>query len=253
MPSLFVDEASLPSFANEYDVLALARELTVKIVEREEAEKSLLKVESKLAPQLNFNSAPLTINIGIDEAGRGCVAGSMFIAGALECEGILENSALRDSKKIKLKQRAGLSEAISSVTACVIIEAKSELIDALGISALMNVALTQIIAYFDTLLAPIIKALGLPVCYIFDGNTRYNVSDVRLSTLIKGDEKLKAISAASILAKSFKDKEMSELDRAHKGYGFASHMGYLTSLHKEALGRLGPIKGVHRESFRGVL
>lgn len=169
---------------------------------------------------------------GIDEAGRGTLAGSLFVAGV-----ILEReiSGLKDSKKLSRTTRYKIYDEIAKNSTFHIVASSAEKIDSLGLSRCIADSLLEIC---DTLYA---------TKYIFDGNSTFGVSNI--TTLIRGDALLASISAASIIAKVAKDREMEELNKLYPMYGFASHCGYGTRAHIANIVEFG-LSPVHRKSFK---
>ena len=178
---------------------------------------------------------------GIDEAGRGCLCGSLFVAGFVTKEiKDLQSLGIKDSKKTDRKTRAHLTKELQNLphTHFHIIEITASQIDHIGISKSMKDALSKII-----------QALGsFSEHFIFDGNTTFGLQLPNLTTLIKGDASILQISAASILAKNAKDIEMQKLHTLYPDYGFLSHSGYGTKAHLDAIKKFGIIKS-HRQSF----
>jgi ribonuclease HII len=171
----------------------------------------------------------LEINIcGIDEAGRGCIAGSMVVAGVVLYSNI---DGLRDSKKLSEKRREELYEIIIKNSLYKIVSISSRDIDEFGISKSLNFALNEIKKYIST------------DRYIFDGNCSYKVDNIE--TIIKGDDKVPQISAASILAKVTRDREICSYNMP---YSFDKHKGYGTKQHYEEIAKFG-ISNIHRKSF----
>lgn len=169
---------------------------------------------------------------GIDEAGRGPLAGPLVIAGV-----ILHNSigGLNDSKKLSEKKREALFEIILANSDSAIVRFSPEQIDMLGLSACLKMGLEEIM---DSLHAE---------DFLFDGNSKFGVSGLR--TLIKADALVPEVSAASILAKVTRDREMIELNALYPHYGFAEHKGYGTELHIEAIRQYGYCE-IHRKTFK---
>ncbi|KIM09303.1 MAG: ribonuclease HII [Sulfurovum sp. PC08-66] len=169
---------------------------------------------------------------GIDEAGRGPLAGPLVVAGVILHEAI---EGLNDSKKLTAKRREMLYERIieCSTYHSVVIEAST--IDALGISQVMHDALSEIIQTLQ------------PLEVLFDGNTTFGVPN--LTTLVKADATIPSVSAASIVAKVTHDRLILELDALYPHYGFASHMGYGTAQHIAAIQQWG-YTPYHRRSFK---
>ena len=174
---------------------------------------------------------------GIDEAGRGCIAGSLFVCGVACNEAILrEIAGLDDSKKLTRKKRDEIYHlALTLEIPHFVAQFSAGEIDEKGISACMAAALTQIQAQ--------IKAQT----YIIDGNTSFGISGVKC--VVKGDSAIPQISLASIIAKSLKDKESDELHKIYPLWGFDRHKGYGTRAHIEAI-RINGLSAVHRKSFR---
>jgi ribonuclease HII len=180
---------------------------------------------------------------GLDEAGRGAWAGPVMAAVVILPidKGILTRLAgVRDSKQLKLTDRARLSKIIQSETTWAVGSASNLEIDEIGILpatrlAMMR-ALEQLEVAYNCLL---LDALFLP-----------EVSLPQIS-LIKGDQRSLSISAASILAKTHRDALMIDYDNQYPNYGFARHKGYGTSGHQESLSLFGKC-GIHRLSFQPI-
>ncbi len=169
---------------------------------------------------------------GIDEAGRGPLAGSLVMAGVVLNAPI---EGLTDSKKLTQKRREMLFEEIVKKSRYHIVSFSANEIDAKGISKLLHEGLKSI-------------QNALPGCYyLFDGNSTFGVENIE--TMVKADAKVAAVSAASILAKVTRDNEMIEAAKRYPEYGFERHKGYGTKAHIEALQKYGR-SPVHRKSFR---
>lgn len=177
---------------------------------------------------------------GVDEAGRGPLAGSVFAAAV-----ILDPSrpieGLRDSKKLTEARREALAEQIKS--------------DALAwsIAFCTEAEIDEINILQASLLAMrrAIEGLKLqPTLALVDGN-RCPVMPLRSEAIVKGDDKVPAISAASILAKTARDASMLALHRQYPDYAFDRHKGYPTALHLERLREHG-VTPVHRKSYAPV-
>ncbi len=182
---------------------------------------------------IHANGAKHTFSLcGIDEAGRGPIAGSLVMAGCILQSNI---NGLSDSKKLSEKRREALFEQIVQNSVYHIVRFSADSIDAQGISKCLRMGLEEIMA---TLAAD---------QYLFDGNTTFGV--LGLETMIKADAKVAEVSAASILAKVTRDREMIALDSDYPHYGFAKHKGYGTALHVEAIKTYG-YTPVHRKTFR---
>jgi len=175
---------------------------------------------------------------GIDEAGRGPLAGPLVVAGVILQRQV---KGLADSKKLSPERREILSERILERSRYHLVVIGPDRIDGDGLSVCMKSALEEIISHLA----------GPEVIFLFDGNTRFGVSGLR--TLIGADGKVPQVSAASILAKVHRDRIMEEAGKRYPGYGFERHKGYGTSEHREAIRRLG-LCPIHRRSFcKGIL
>ena len=182
---------------------------------------------------------------GIDEAGRGPLAGPVYAAAAVIDRTRAARKLLRmidDSKKLTLEQREEAYEAMiaSGVVQFAVAEASVEEIDRLNILQATFLAMQRAV-----------EGLHIqPRLALIDGNRCPKLA-VPSAPVIQGDAKVPAIAAASILAKVSRDREMVELDLIYPGYGLAGHKGYPTPAHLEALRRLGPT-AIHRRSFAPV-
>lgn len=169
---------------------------------------------------------------GIDEAGRGTLAGDMVVAGVILHQ---ELSGLKDSKALSFAQRIALRDLIkanSSYKLCVFSAAE---IDNKGLSLCIKQALQEI--------AQSLKATR----YIFDGNTNYGVSQI--TSLVKADKTIKEVQAASILAKTEKDTRLLTMAKDYPNYNFASHQGYATKAHIKEIQEFGRSE-IHRKTFK---
>lgn len=172
---------------------------------------------------------------GIDEAGRGCVAGSLFVCGV-----VLNNppqallNQLKDSKTLSQKTRDSLAKEIKQYAHFHLVQKSAQVIDVHGLSACLRDSLLEIMTHLS---APF---------YCFDGPCNFGIQT--LKTLIKGDSKLHAISAASILAKSAKDSEMQTLHTQFPQYDFAHNKGYCTKAHLNAIAQNG-LCTIHRKTY----
>jgi len=177
---------------------------------------------------------------GIDEAGRGPLAGPVVAAAVILPAGLLIKG-VDDSKKLSPDTRERLFDAIMSQALSVGIGMGSaELIDRINILQATRHAMLEAVSQ----LAP------QPDYLLIDGISTIN-SPIPQKTIKKGDSLSLSIAAASIIAKVTRDRLMRELDSIHPGYGFSGHKGYGSALHMEAIRRLGP-SPVHRLTFGGV-
>ena len=191
--------------------------------------------------------------IGVDEAGRGPLAGGVF-AGAVYvpldlAAGLLEGawSGINDSKKLSEKKRDSLAEVIKSTEGCIwaVASASPAEIDRLNILRATHVAMRRAAkSVYDRARE---LAGGGAVTVLVDGLPVYGF-ECPSRNLVKGDAKSLLIAAASILAKTARDTDCLRLEAEYPGYGFAKHKGYPTKAHLAALAKLGPCPE-HRRSF----
>lgn len=169
---------------------------------------------------------------GIDEAGRGPLAGPLVMAGVILHKPI---KGLNDSKKLSEKKRELLFDIIVQHSDHKIIRFSAEQIDELGLSACLRMGLKEIL-------------LALHADdFLFDGNSTFGVRGLR--TMVKADALIPEVSAASILAKVTRDREMVTLSAHYPHYQFDTHKGYGTASHIEAIRLHGYCK-IHRKSFK---
>lgn len=177
---------------------------------------------------------------GVDEAGRGPLAGPVFAA-AVILDDVSPIAGLTDSKKLSAKKRDYFHDIIKSEALCFCVATASvEEIDDLNILQATMLAMQRAV-------------LGLrlkPMKVLVDGN-RLPVLNIRAEAIVKGDAKIASISAASILAKVERDRWCAEMDTIYPQYGFSSHKGYGTEVHLNALKVHGPC-AIHRRSFAPV-
>ncbi|MDR3314619.1 MAG: ribonuclease HII [Oscillospiraceae bacterium] len=174
---------------------------------------------------------------GVDEAGRGPLAGDVYAAAVILPPGWVPEG-LNDSKKLSPARRAALFDVIRSqaVAFCIALATVEE-IEQINILQAALLAMRRAVEG----LAPAADAA------LIDGNQRPQLA-IPCQTLVKGDARCASIAAASVLAKVARDRAMVALDAQYPGYGFARHKGYGTAAHYEALARLGA-SPVHRPSF----
>lgn len=177
---------------------------------------------------------------GVDEAGRGPLAGGVVAAAVILNPGA-PIAGLRDSKTLSAARRESLAREIRDKALCFSVgEASVEEIDTLNILQATMLAMRRAVT-------------GLTVApneAWIDGNRAPSLP-CATRTIVKGDRDIAAISAASILAKTVRDTAMLELDRLYPDYGFARHKGYGTAEHLAAIRRLGPCPQ-HRKSFAPI-
>ena len=189
---------------------------------------------------INPVDSPLLV-AGVDEAGRGPLAGSV-VAAAVILDPRRPIEGLTDSKKLSEKRRDALEAVIRrDALAWSVAEATVEEIDELNILHASMLAMRRAVLALDV----------TPGLVQVDGNRRPELADYRVEAIVKGDLTHAHISAASILAKQARDRQMLELDVDYPQYQFARHKGYPTKLHRELIQRHG-VAPVHRRSFRPV-
>ena len=185
--------------------------------------------------------------IGVDEAGRGPLVGSV-VAAAVILPPDFHLYGLTDSKKLSEKKRDSLYQQITDQCDWSVAEASSIEIDQINILQATMLAMKR--AIID-LQGEYSKYTGKAIFNVMvDGNHCPDIANC--IAIIKGDLSEPAISAASIIAKVIRDGQMRELDRQYPQYGFAQHKGYGTRKHLLALSKYGPIKGIHRHSFSPI-
>jgi ribonuclease HII len=175
---------------------------------------------------------------GIDEAGRGPLAGPV-VAAAVIFPVEVWIQGVDDSKKLSPRRREELYSVIRSASLSV------------GIGIVSHEVIDRINIYRATMqaMAEAVARLEPAAEYLLVDGPRYEASAPPHTAIIDGDARCHAIAAASIIAKVTRDRLMADFDREFPGYGFAKHKGYGTQEHMDALRKFGPC-GIHRLSFR---
>lgn len=177
---------------------------------------------------------------GVDEAGRGPLAGPV-VAAAVILDDLHPIRGLKDSKALSPRRREALFDEIrGKALCCCIAQASVEEIDTLNILQATMLAMRRAV-----------EGLRLPPGWVVVDGNRLPVLKVPGEAIVKGDAKVPAISAASILAKVHRDRLCAEMHLTYPDYGFATHKGYPTPEHLQALRQHGPAP-VHRQSFGPV-
>ncbi len=177
---------------------------------------------------------------GVDEVGIGPLAGAV-VAGAVILDPARPIEALNDSKQLTANRRNELDEEIR----------EKALTWALGRAEVEEVDRYNVLRASHLAMQRAVGALAVePAVILVDGNKVPKVG-LPAVAIVKGDQRVPQISAASIIAKVARDTEMNRLDDEYPGYGFAKHKGYPTKAHFKALAELGP-SAVHRKSFAPV-
>ncbi len=181
------------------------------------------------------------IEAGCDEAGRGCLAGSVFAA-AVILPVDYENALLNDSKKLTEKQRYALRTQIETdALAWAVGEVTADEIDKINI---LNASILAMHRALDGLKLR-------PQAIIVDGNRFKPYGTLPHETIVKGDAKFLSIAAASVLAKTYRDDYMNKLALQHPVYQWDVNKGYPTKAHRAAIEEHG-ISPFHRKTFKGV-
>jgi ribonuclease HII len=181
------------------------------------------------------------LTAGIDEAGRGPLAGPVMAA-AVILDLARPIAGLADSKQLSARRRDLLEVEIKEkALAWAVARAEVEEIDTLNILHATMLAMQRAVAA----LSP------APLLALIDGNRCPSPLPCRAEAIVRGDQTVPAISAASILAKVARDRELLKLEEQYPGYGFAKHKGYPTKDHVAALEKLG-VTPIHRRSFEPV-
>lgn len=187
--------------------------------------------------ELNAKNKGYKAVCGVDEAGRGPLAGPVFAAAVILPEGC-EIEGLNDSKKLSEKKREALFDVIKEkAVSWSVASVDEKVIDEINILQATYLAMKNAV-----------EGLGVPADYaLIDGN-RLPPLPINGETVVKGDAKSMSIAAASILAKVSRDRFMLEIDKKYPQYQFSKHKGYGTKLHYEMLTEHG-ISDCHRLSF----
>ncbi len=178
------------------------------------------------------------IEAGCDEAGRGCLAGSVFAAAVILPKDY-KNELLNDSKQLTAKKRNLLREQIE----------RDAVAWAVGIVTPEEIDKINILRASITAMHRAVDQLSVrPEALIIDGNRFYQYQNLPHTTIVKGDGKYLAIAAASILAKTYRDDYMAELHKQYPYYGWDRNAGYPTKEHREGI-RLHGTTPYHRMTF----
>ncbi|MDD5687263.1 MAG: ribonuclease HII [Elusimicrobia bacterium] len=177
---------------------------------------------------------------GIDEAGRGPLAGPVVSAAVILKKDILIKN-LNDSKKLSPRVRLAVYKEIINN----LIEYQVGIVDNFTIDRINILEATKL-----SMKLAVEKLSVPPDLVLIDGNQPINIK-INQKTIVKGDSKSASIAAASIIAKITRDLIMEEFDKKFRNYGFAKHKGYGTKLHMDAIKKYGPCE-IHRRTFEPV-
>jgi ribonuclease HII len=182
---------------------------------------------------------PEGIEAGLDEAGRGCLAGPV-VAAAVILPKDFHDKLLTDSKQLNAKQRQQLIEVVKTYAIdYAIAEVDHETIDQINIYKASVMAMHKAVDKLRT----------TPDHLLVDGNRFISYPFVQHTCIVKGDSKYFSIAAASILAKTYRDEWMQKAAERFPGYGWERNAGYPTLEHRKAVLRMGPTE-IHRKTFR---
>ena len=206
-------------------------------------EKELQRLTNLKEIEKDLHTKGFNRILGIDEAGRGPLAGPVVVAGVIMPENSMIEG-INDSKKVSEKKREKLydliiEEAISYQVAII----GQDIIDKINILNATKKGLTNVVEGLDV----------KPDLIIVDALTNIDTKGIPYESIIKGDAKCYSISAASILAKVTRDRIMREWDEIYPQYGFINNKGYGTAKHIEAIKEYG-LSPIHRRSFtKGIV
>ena len=208
-----------------------------------------------MAVSLDFEKKLGGIVLGVDEAGRGPLAGAVYAAAVTLPMELAERllvgewRGINDSKQLSPKRREALAEVIKTTAGCTwaIASASPREIDKLNILKATHLAMRRAV---EAVAAKLGEATQSSIKVLVDGNPVQSIP-YHSQNLVKGDAKSLFIAAASILAKTARDADCLRLEVEYPGYGFAKHKGYPTKEHFAALAKLGPCPE-HRRSFEPV-
>ena len=195
---------------------------------------------SRKGPDLSLEADHPSPVCGVDEAGRGPWAGPVSAA-AVILDPARTPAGLDDSKKLGERRRQALEVEIKA----------SALAWGVGFASVEEIAELNILQATGLAMRRAVEALAVaPAFILVDGSYRFDLP-APVRPVVRGDSLSASIAAASILAKTARDRVMVELDQAWPGYGFAAHKGYHSPVHVEALQRLGPCPA-HRMSWAPI-
>ena len=191
------------------------------------------------------------LTLGLDEVGRGAWAGPLAVgAVVLDSRNVPEN--LKDSKKLTRIQREKLAKEIKIHAVAVGVGwVDAAAIDRLGLTKSLILASRNALAQIPAEIRDQIDQIIIDGTQNFLADEPENIRE-KVTTLIKADDQIAAVSAASIVAKVFRDAYMVQLDKIHESFHFAAHVGYGTAAHLAALREFGALAGIHRQSFAPV-
>ena len=179
---------------------------------------------------------------GVDEVGRGALAGPVVAAAIILNPEAPLPEGLNDSKKLTPLQRERIAQELKRTAVCY----------SVGVISHEEIDETNILIATKRAMIEALKGLQPCAEFLLIDAIQLKESPLPQRAIIHGDSVSASIAAASVIAKTFRDRLMRVFDAIHPGYGFAQHVGYGTRAHHEALSRYGPCC-IHRRTFRGVL
>ena len=194
-----------------------------------------------LNKEKEFYSSSCKLIVGVDEAGRGPLAGPVFAAAVLFAPDF-EDNLIDDSKKLTAKKREALFDVIKEkALAYGIASVSADDIDKYNIYEATKICMKKAI-----------EQIGIDYDLIITDAMPLYVKNKKVIAMIKGDAQCLNVAAASILAKVSRDRYMDELEKQYPEYGFAKHKGYGTKAHIDAINKYGPIDHIHRKTFAPI-
>lgn len=201
--------------------------------------EGLYSFEEELTSELSAGSAASPVMVGLDEVGRGSMAGPLAV-GAVVLPRQPHIAGLDDSKRLAPEQREVVAAEVMKRALCWHVEyVEPHVIDELGMTASLKRAFLGAVAHVE-------ESFGRVNAILLDGNPLR--LDPREVNVVKGDSKCASIAAASVVAKVHRDHLMDELSQSYPQYGFDSNKGYGTQAHRDALAEFG-LTDIHRRSF----
>lgn len=182
--------------------------------------------------------------VGIDEAGRGPLAGPVVAAAVCLKNGANFNNRIDDSKKLSPRQREVAYSEIIEKSIFGIAVVNEKIIDELNILVATRIAMEEATS---SLLSKVSGYDSNKVCLLIDGNVKLNTKFPYLN-IIRGDSRSKSIACGSILAKVTRDRIMDDFDKVFPQYGFLQHKGYSTLMHRKNIKKFG-LSQIHRKTF----
>jgi len=201
---------------------------------------------------MGFEDKGFEVIIGVDEAGRGPLAGPVVAGAVWLKKGSQFESRIDDSKKLSSRQREAAFLELITKSHFEIGIVDEKVIDSSNIRVATRLAMEKAAIALITRInrQGLVKAGG-KICILVDGNMPIDVPGCSITTVVKGDAKSMSIAAASIAAKVKRDRIMVSYDNIWPQYGFGKHKGYPTMMHRKRLAELGPCP-IHRLSFAYV-